>query len=77
MSTVILAFTGLSGNLHIMAEMILLVNFYLTGKTPLLVMDMLVNFGDILPETSKISACWDIGGNSHLTWLPSDSLCLP
>ena len=34
---------------------------------PLLVGDMLVNFGDILPETSKSSACWDISVNSHLT----------
>ena len=28
---------------------------------PLLVGDKLVNFGDILPETSKNSACWDMG----------------
>ena len=42
-------------------------NLYLAKKTPVLVGDMLVNFGDILPETSKSSACWDIGGNSHLT----------
>ena len=27
---------------------------------------MLLKFGDILPETSKSSACWDMGGNSHL-----------
>ena len=40
----------------------------------LLVSDMLVNFGDILPETSKSSTCWDMGGNSHLTWLTIDSL---
>ena len=30
--------------------------------------DMLVNFGDILPEISKGSACWDLGGNSHLKY---------
>ena len=29
-----------------------------------------VNFGDILPETSKSSAFWDIGLNSNLKWLP-------
>ena len=28
---------------------------------------MLVNFGDIMPDTSKTNACWDMGGNSHLT----------
>ena len=37
-------------------------NLYLAGKTPLLVGDMLVNFWDILSETSKSSACWDMGG---------------
>ena len=50
-------------------------NLYSTNKeTPLLVGDMLVNFGDILPETNKSSACWDMGGNSHLTWLSSESV---
>ena len=39
------------------------------GKTPLLVRDMSVNFQDILPETSKSRACWDMGGNSPLKWL--------
>ena len=31
-----------------------------------------VNFGDILPETSKSSAFWDMGQgvNSNLKWLP-------
>ena len=52
-------------------------NLYLAGETPLLVRDMLINFGDILPETSKSSACWDIGGNSHLTWLSSDNFYMP
>ena len=28
-----------------------------------------VNFGDILPETSKSSAFWDIVVDSHLKWL--------
>ena len=52
-------------------------NLDLAGKTPLLVGDILVNFEDTLTETSKSSACWDMGGNSHLTWLSSDSLYLP
>ena len=42
-------------------------NLCLAGKTPLLVGDILVYFVDILPETSKSSACWDMGGNLHLT----------
>ena len=29
-----------------------------------------VNFGDILTETSKSSAFWDMGVNSYLKWLP-------
>ena len=33
-------------------------NLYLAAKTPF--GDMLVKFGNILPETSKSSACWDI-----------------
>ena len=28
-----------------------------------------VNFGDILLETSKSSAYWDMGVDSHLKWL--------
>ena len=28
-----------------------------------------VRFGDILPETSKSSAFWDMGVDSHLKWL--------
>ena len=40
----------------------------------MLVGDMLVNFGNILSETSKSSACWDMSGNSHLIQAPaSDS----
>ena len=77
MCTVTMAFTGLSRNLHIMAGIFLLDNPSLAGKTPLLVEYMLVNFGDILPETSKSSACWDMGGNSNLTWLSIDSLYSP
>ena len=77
MGTVTMAFTGQSKDLHIMAGIVTLDNLSLAGETPLLVGDMLVNFGDILQETSKSSACWDMGGNSHLTWLSSDSLYLP
>ena len=46
-------------------------------ETPLLVGDMLVNFGHILPETSKGSACWVRGGKSPLTWLSRDTLYFP
>ena len=28
-----------------------------------------VNFGDILSETSKSSALWDMGVDSHLKWM--------
>ena len=66
MSTVTVAFTGQSRNLHIMAGIFSIRNPYLAGKTFLLVRDMLVNFVDIMPETSKNSACWDMGRNSHL-----------
>ena len=44
---------------------------------PFLIGEMLVNLGDILPETSESSACLDMGVNSHLTWLSSDSLFIP
>ena len=77
MCTVTMAFTGQSRNLHIVAGMLSMDNLYLAGKTPLLVRDMLVNFGDILPEISKSSAFWDMDGNSHLTWLSIDSLYIP
>ena len=65
-----MAFTGRSRDLHIMAGIVSLYDLYLARKTPLLVRDM-------LPETKKCSACWDMGGNFHLTWLSSDSLYLP
>ena len=38
---------------------------YLQGEKPLLIRNMLVNFGDILAETSKSSAFWD----KSLKWL--------
>ena len=44
-------------------------NLYLTGKTPWLLGDQLVNFGDVLPESSKSTACWDMDVNSDLAWL--------
>ena len=77
MCAVTMAFTGQSRNLHIMAGFLSKDNLYLAGKYPLLVVSMLVNFGDIPPETSKSSACWNMGGNSQPTWPPSDSLYLP
>ena len=77
MSTVTMAFTGQSQNLHIIAVLIPLDYLYLVECTPLLVREKLANFWDILPETCKSSACWDMGRNSHLTWLSSDSLYLP
>ena len=42
---------------------------YLEGKSPLLMRNNHVKFWDMLPETSKSSAFWDIGVNSHLKWL--------
>ena len=55
-------FTGHSENVHIIAGLFSMNNLYLTGNSPLLFGDMLVKFGDILLETSKSSACWDMGG---------------
>ena len=85
-----MAFTGRFKKMHIMAWIFSMDNQFLAWKTPLLVGNFffLLNglltssqynmffqvFGDILPETSKSSACWDMVGNSHLTWLSSDSL---
>ena len=42
---------------------------YLEGKSPLLMRNNHVKFGHMLPETSKSSAFWDMGVNSHLKWL--------
>ena len=62
MSTVTMAFTDHS-------KMCILLQEYshnnLAGKTPLLVRDLLVNLWDILPETGKSRACWDMDGNKH------------
>ena len=57
----------LSMNVHIMAGLFSMDSLYVAGNTPLQVGDILVKFEDILRETSKSSACWDMGGNSHLT----------
>ena len=56
-----MAFTGQSRNLHIMAGMFLFIiyNLYLERKPLLLVtvlINMLINFGDILPETKAVHA---------------------
>ena len=74
-----MAFIGQSINLHIMAEIFSMDNLFSAVKTPLLVGDMMVNFGDIMLETSNSSGCWDSGRNSHLTciWLSIDSLYIP
>ena len=74
MSTIIIAFIGQTRKLHIMAGIFSTNYIYLVGKNPLLVGDMLVNFEDVLQETSKSRAWWDMGGTSHLKWLSSDSL---
>ena len=42
---------------------------YVEGKSLLLMSNIQFNFGDILPETSKSSAFWDMGVDSHLKWL--------
>ena len=42
---------------------------YLEGKSPLLMSNIQVNFGHVLPENSKSSAFWDMGVDSHLKWL--------
>ena len=60
-----------------MADIFSLDKLYLAGKSALLVRDILVNFGNMLLETSKRNANWDMGGNFCLTWLSSDILYLP
>ena len=59
-------FTGQSKNLHILAGIFSLDILYLEGRSPLPMRNILVYFGDILPETSKSSASWDKGVNSNL-----------
>ena len=48
--------TGHSRNLHIFAEIFSMDKLYLAGKTPLLVGDMLVNFG-FLAARNKQKQC--------------------
>ena len=57
-------------NLHILAGIFSLDILYLEGKSLLLMSNI---FGDILPETSKSSAFWDMGVNSNLKWSPLSS----
>ena len=56
-------------NLHILAGIFSLDILFSQGKSPLLMRNIQVNFGDILPETSKSNAFWDMGVDSHLKWL--------
>ena len=43
-------------------------SIFIEGKSPLLISNIQVNFGDILPETSKSSAFLDMGVDFHLKW---------
>ena len=61
-------------NLHSFAGIFSLDIVYLEGKNPLLMRNIQVNFGDILLETSKSSAFWDMGVNSNLKWCPCSVL---
>ena len=72
MCSVTMAFNGQSRNLHIMAGIFSLDNLYLAGKP-------LCWSGTcwLTLRIGKSSACWDMGGNCHLTWLSSDRLYLP
>ena len=47
-------------NLHILAGIFSLDILYLEGKSPLLMSNIQVNFGDSLPETNRSSAFWDM-----------------
>ena len=42
---------------------------YLEGKSPLLMRNNQVKFVDMLPESNKNSAFWDMAVNSYLRWL--------
>ena len=64
-----MAVNGQSKNVHTLAGIVSLNILYLGGKGPLLMRNIQVNFGDILPET-KSRAFWDMGVNSNLKWLP-------
>ena len=43
--------------------------YYPIFRSPLLMSNIQVNFGNILPKTSKSSAFWDMGVDSHLKCL--------
>ena len=47
---------------------------YVEGKSSLLMSNIQVNFGDILPETSTSIVFWDMGVDSHLKWLFSPNV---
>ena len=53
-------------NLHILAGFIR--QFIFRREKPF-TDELILNFGDILPETSKSSAFWDMGVDSQLKWL--------
>ena len=55
--------------LHILTGIFSLDILYLEGKSPLVMSNIQVNFGDMLPETIKSSEFWDLGVDSHLKWL--------
>ena len=61
-------------NLHILAGIFSLDILYLDGKSPLLMRNIQVNIGDILPVTSKRSEFWDMGVNSNLNGCPCSVL---
>ncbi len=64
-----MAFNGQSKHLHILAGIFSFYILILEEKSPFLMRNNHVKFGDILPETSKSSAFWDMVVNSHLKWL--------
>ena len=56
--------------MHILVGIFSFNILFLEGKSPLLMRNIQVNLGPVLPETSKSSAFWDMGVNSNLKWLP-------
>ena len=63
-----MAFNGQLKRLHILTGLFSLNIPYLEGKMPFADEEQSC-LGDMLPETSKSSAFWDMGVNSHLKWL--------
>ena len=70
MSAVTMVCTGQYRNLHTMAGIFSLDNIYQAEKIPLLVRDMLVNFGDVWPETSTGADTVGGGGGSWVLGPP-------